>query len=92
MISLNYKNDDVVQGFDGKLNDNIKIKLQPFGDLEPGTIIVYLKGYLDTYNSPYFRDQMSEVINAGFHKLIFCCEELTYISSTGVATFPSILK
>ncbi|MDR1955392.1 MAG: STAS domain-containing protein [Treponema sp.] len=57
-----------------------------------GCLIVHLAGYIDTYNADYFHKRMVTSIEAGHTKLIFQCKELTYVSSTGIGSFSSILK
>ena len=85
------RNDDLVQGFDSSVNDSLKIVLQECNDIKEG-ILLHLIGYIDTYNSSFFQQQVEKVFESGFVNLIFNCEGLKYVSSTGIGVFPLLLK
>ena len=72
-------------------NDTLEIKLQPVDEI-PGGLVLYLKGYIDTYNSPYFQRHLLKAIEAGFKRLAFNLSGITYISSTGIGIFALLLK
>ena len=84
-------NDDLISGFDSAKDDNLIISLQSFPDLKD-SLLLSLTGYIDTYNSPFFQDQLAKVVKAGFFNLIFDCTKLKYVSSTGIGIFSSLLK
>ena len=84
-------NDDLISGFDSAKDDNLIISLQSFPDLKD-SLLLSLTGYIDTYNSPFFQDQLAKVVKAGFFNLIFDCTNLKYVSSTGIGIFSSLLK
>jgi len=84
-------NNDIVNGFDDEKDDSLKIKLQQVSEVE-GCLILYLTGYIDTYNSNYFQKRVHKAIEAGFIRLVFQCNGLNYVSSTGIGSFTAFLK
>ncbi|MDR0599134.1 MAG: anti-sigma factor antagonist [Treponema sp.] len=84
-------NNDIVSGFDDEKDDSLKIKLEKANEVE-GCLILYLTGYIDTYNSNYFQKRIAKAIEAGFTRLIFQCGGLNYVSSTGIGSFTAFLK
>ena len=84
-------NNDIVNGFDDEKDESLKIKLQKVTEAE-GCLILHLTGYIDTYNSSYFLKRVQKAIEAGYNRLIFQCEGLNYVSSTGIGSFTSFLK
>ena len=84
-------NNEIVPGFDDERNDNLKINLQYIDGVNK-CLLVFLSGYIDTYNSIVFQKQIQKAINAGFVKLIFQCNGLNYVSSTGIGSFTAFLK
>ncbi|GHV82651.1 anti-sigma factor antagonist [Spirochaetia bacterium] len=84
-------NNDIVPGFDDEKDESLKIKLQKVDEVE-GCLVMYLLGYIDTYNSNYFQKRVARAIEAGFNRLIFQCNGLNYVSSTGIGSFTAFLK
>ncbi|MDR2702494.1 MAG: STAS domain-containing protein [Spirochaetaceae bacterium] len=84
-------NNDIVNGFDDEKDDSLKIKLQQVNEVE-GCLVLYLTGYIDTYNSNYFQKRVQKAIEAGFIRLVFQCNGLNYVSSTGIGSFTAFLK
>jgi anti-sigma B factor antagonist len=84
-------NNDIVPGFDDEKDDSLKIRLQKVDDTE-GCVILYLTGYIDTYNSNFFQKRVGRAMEAGFVRLIFHCGSLNYVSSTGIGSFTAFLK
>lgn len=84
-------NNDIVPGFDDEQDANLAIALSKVEEV-PACIVVSLSGYIDTYNSRFFQNQIERVIASGFAKLIFNCAELNYLSSTGIGSFMVFLK
>jgi len=84
-------NNEVVTGFDDEKDESLKIVLQRVNDIE-GCLILFLTGYIDTYNSNYFQKRILKAIESGFTKLIFHCSGLNYVSSTGIGSFTAFLK
>ncbi len=84
-------NNDIVPGFDDEKDDSLKIRLQKIDEV-PGCLVLYLTGYIDTYNSNYFQKRVAKVIETGFIRLIFHCAGLNYVSSTGIGSFTAFLK
>ena len=82
---------DLVPGFNDERDDSLKITLEKVDDVE-NCLIVYLNGYIDTYNSSFFQKKIQKVVEAGFDKLIFNCASLNYVSSTGIGSFTAFLK
>lgn len=84
-------NENIVPGFEEEKDDSLKIRLEKV-EAVPECIVLYLNGYIDTYNSSFFQKRVSRVVDAGFHKLIFNCAALNYVSSTGIGSFTVFLK
>jgi anti-anti-sigma factor len=84
-------NNDIVPGFDDEKDESLKIKLQRANEVE-GCLVLYLTGYIDTYNSNYFQKRVLKAIEAGFIRLVFHCGGLNYVSSTGIGSFTAFLK
>ena len=84
-------NNEIVAGFDEEKDDSLKINLEKVSKAE-GCLIMYLNGYIDTYNSNFFQKRVNRAIEAGFPKLIFHCSGLNYVSSTGIGSFTAFLK
>jgi anti-anti-sigma factor len=60
--------------------------------LNQTSCVVHMTGYIDTYNSPYCQKQIDQFVQQGLANIVFDLGGVTYISSTGVAVFPSTLK
>ncbi|MGI9256267.1 MAG: STAS domain-containing protein, partial [Salinispira sp.] len=84
-------NNDIVPGFDEEKDDTINIRLQKVVEAE-GCVVLYLTGYIDTYNSNFFQKRVNRVIEAGYTRLVFQCSGLNYVSSTGIGSFTAFLK
>jgi anti-anti-sigma factor len=84
-------NNDIVPGFDDEKDESLKIKLQCVDGID-GCLVLYLMGYIDTYNSNYFQKRIAKAIESGYTRLIFQCGGLNYVSSTGIGSFTAFLK
>ena len=84
-------NNDIVPGFDDEKDDSLKIRLQKVDAIE-GCLVLYLTGYIDTYNSNFFQKRVTRAIDGGSIRLIFSCAGLNYVSSTGIGSFTAFLK
>jgi len=84
-------NNNIVPGFDDEKDETLKIKLQDVPDVE-GCLILVLNGYIDTYNSTLFQKRVQRAIDEGFIRLIFNCNGLHHVSSTGIGSFTVFLK
>jgi anti-sigma B factor antagonist len=84
-------NNDIVSGFDDEKDDSLKIRLQKVDEVE-GCLVLYLTGYIDTYNSNFFQKRVTKAVENGYSKLIFNCGGLNYVSSTGIGSFTAFLK
>jgi anti-sigma B factor antagonist len=84
-------NNDIVPGFDEEKDDSLKIRLQKVDEVE-GCLVLYLTGYIDTYNSNFFQKRITKAIESNFIRLIFNCGGLNYVSSTGIGSFTAFLK
>ncbi len=73
------------------IKDSLKISPMQVGDAAD-TVQLVLNGYLDTYNSPEFQSHINTLINTGIQCIIFNCNGLNYISSTGIGAFTAFLK
>jgi len=69
----------------------LELKFQKVGSV-PECVVVTMKGYIDTYNTPHFEKQMQKAVQAGYCRLIFDFSGITYISSTGIGAFTGFLK
>jgi len=85
------QNNDIVPGFDDEKDESLKIELKGAPDIE-NCLILSLDGYIDTYNSVYFQRRIQMAIESGFVRLIFNCDGLNYVSSTGIGSFITFLK
>jgi anti-sigma B factor antagonist len=84
-------NNEIVPGFDDEKDDSLKIRLQKITEV-PGCLVLYLTGYIDTYNSNYFQKRVAKTIESGYIRLVFHCGGLNYVSSTGIGSFTAFLK
>ena len=84
-------NEDIVPGFEMGKDDSIRIQLQAVPEVK-GCLILYLTGYVDTYNVRSFEPRVEKAIKAGFNKLILYCHSLNYASTTGIGAFISLMK
>jgi len=84
-------NNEVVSGFDVETDDSLKIRLQKVSSIKD-CLVLYMTGYIDTYNSNLFQKRVMKAVDAGYKKLIFHCGNLTYVSSTGIGSFTHFLK
>lgn len=73
------------------IKDSLKIYVEKDGEKE-NTVILSLKGFLDTYNSSEFQKEVIKLIEEGKNNLLFNCTELNYVSSTGVGAFTTFLR
>ncbi|WP_428770926.1 STAS domain-containing protein [Treponema sp. HNW] len=84
-------NNNLIPGFNDEKDDSLKISLKKVDQVDGG-IILYLNGYIDTYNSSFFQKRVAKVVDAGYKNLIFNCAALNYVSSTGIGSFTAFLK
>ncbi|MBQ5472613.1 MAG: STAS domain-containing protein [Treponema sp.] len=84
-------NDSIVPGFDIEWDKSLRITLGKV-DQVPRCVCIYLKGSIDNYNSNFFQNKITSVIGAGYINLIFNCQALEYVSSTGIGNFTSLLN
>ena len=84
-------NNNLIPGFDDEKDDSLKILLEATPSVDK-CLILYLNGYIDTYNSNFFQKRIAKVVEAGYVNLIFNCAALNYVSSTGIGSFTSFLK
>ena len=74
------------------MEDNgITVKMQKV-EGKTDTRVLNCVGYIDTYNSPQFSRIVNAEIKNDVKNLIFDLSKVTYISSTGIGTFPTFLK
>ncbi|MBR0031023.1 MAG: anti-sigma factor antagonist [Treponema sp.] len=88
---MSNNNNNLVPGFNDEKDDSLKINLEKLNEVDNG-LVVYLNGYIDTYNSSFFQKKISKVVEAGFVNIIFNCASLNYVSSTGIGSFTAFLK
>ncbi|MDR0476060.1 MAG: STAS domain-containing protein [Treponema sp.] len=84
-------NNDIVDGFDDEKDENLKITIEGVSG-NNSCLILDLAGRIDTYNSMFFQKRVQKAIESGFICLVFRCEALDHVSSTGVGSFTAFLK
>jgi anti-anti-sigma factor len=84
-------NNEIVPGFDDEKDDSLKIHLQKIEDVE-GCLVLYLTGYIDTYNSNCFQERVVKAIEADFTKLIFHIAGTNFVSDTEISSYTAFLK
>jgi len=84
-------NNNIIAGFDDEKDESLTIKLQKIDSLDT-CIVIFLNGYIDTYNSSFFQKRISKIIESGYVQLVFNCASLNYVSSTGIGSFTAFLK
>jgi anti-anti-sigma factor len=84
-------NNAIVPHFDDEKDESLKIQLQRIEDVK-GCLVLYLTGYVDTYNSNYFQKRVAKAIEAGFIKLIIDLHGYNEVSSCGIGSFTAFLK
>jgi len=84
-------NNEIVPGFDEEKDESLRITLERPQGVDH-CLILYLTGYIDTYNSSFFQKRVSRAIESGYVRLIFNCAGLNYVSSTGIGSFTTFLK
>lgn len=82
-------NNNIIPNFDDVQDESLLIKLETTA---PHQVVIYLNGYIDTYNSPFFQSKVQKTLDAGFIHLTFNCGALNYLSSTGVAVLAQFSK
>ena len=55
-------------------------------------LFIQISGYIDSYNCSSFIDEILKLTDSGYINLIFDCNELNYVSSTGIGSLASIIK
>lgn len=71
-------------------NPDLRLSLEDAG--HEGAVIIRMAGLIDTYNSDFFRNQASKVIESGYRNIIFDASATTFMSSTGIGAFTALLK
>ena len=84
-------NNNLVPGFNDEKDDSLKISLEK-NDSVPKGIFIYLNGYIDTYNSSFFQNQVNKIIACGFINIIMDCSKITGVASTGFGVLTNLLK
>ena len=69
-------NNLIIPDFDSQTDDNLKLSLQKITEV-PNTILITLNGNINTYNSNFFQNQISKIVDSGFINLIFLFEDLS---------------
>jgi len=85
------KNNDIVSGFDNEKDDTLEIRLEKIQDVA-GCLVLYLTGYIDTYNSGKFQKRVAKAIEAGYIRLIFDIADTETVSSAEIGCYTAFLK
>lgn len=81
-----------VKGFDSEeQNSALKMRISCLQNRSE-VIVVFLTGYIDTYNTNYFSNKIDKILSAGYMKLVLDCSQLNYMSSTGIGSMTGIMK
>lgn len=80
---------DSIPGFNNIVNNDLSIKINL---VQPPVIVLELKGYIDTYNTPFVEKKINLAIANGFDRIICDLSGITYMSSTGIGVFTAILR
>jgi anti-sigma B factor antagonist len=59
---------------------------------DDGFAIISLEGAVDAHTAPKFEEAVQSVIDAGQHKIVVDCAQLTYISSAGLGVFMGFIE
>lgn len=84
-------NNDIVFDFDAEQEESLTIFLEKISGLE-NALILHLDGNLHSDNSALFQKRITKAIGLGFENLIFDCEYLLSVSSSGIGAFTYIKK
>ena len=84
-------NNNIIAGFDDEKDESLTITLQKIDSLNT-CMVIFLNGYIDTYNSSFFQKRIAKIIESGYVQLVFNCASLNYVSSTGIGSFTAFLK
>lgn len=84
-------NNNIIAGFDDEKDESLTIRLQRIDSLD-ACMVIFLTGYIDTYNSSFFQKRVAKVVESGYVQLVFNCAGLNYVSSTGIGSFTAFLK
>lgn len=82
-------NIDNIPGFNKLENSDLSIDIAM---TQESTIYLKLKGFIDTYNTPFFNKKVNLAISHGYTHFIFDMHKVNYMSSTAIGLFTSILK
>jgi anti-anti-sigma factor len=84
-------NNDIIPGFDTEACDFLTIRLDKVEGVDD-SLVLRLKGQVDTYSSNFFQRSVKKVIDAGFVRLILVLNGVDYVSSKAVGAFVQIKK
>lgn len=85
------ENNRIVPGFDDEEDEKLRVELEVQGE-GLACLLIHLVGYIDTYNASLFQRRIYRAMDAGYVRLIFDLEALSYVSSTGINSFITFLK
>lgn len=84
-------NENIISGFDDSHDKNLRLILDVIQTV-PRCISVYVTGSIDNYNSTFFQEKMSKILEAGFVNVVLKCSSLDYVSSTGIGVFATFFS
>jgi anti-sigma B factor antagonist len=79
-------NNEIVSGFDDEKNGSVKLRLHKIEGMSGG-LVIYATGYIDTYNSEFFRKHIEKAVAAGYVRIVFEMSGVNYLSSAGIGAF-----
>jgi len=80
-------NNAIIENFDTVRNKYLKLDLS---GVDSDTIVIYMRGSLDTSNSFFFKERLRMIIHAGYINLIFNMRELENILTNQIVIFTDL--
>lgn len=78
-----------IPGFNNLVDSDLVVDIS---DIKGNIVILSLKGLVDTYNTPFLTKKVNLIIGNGYEKIVFNMRGVSYMSSTGIGAFTSLLR
>jgi anti-anti-sigma factor len=82
-------NNAVIDNFDVIQNKYLKIVLN---EINEDTIVLYLRGFLDSSNAFFFKEKLAIVVASGYTNILFNMRELSHVATKQVVIFTDLLR